>query len=132
MTIGHCHCACTSIYQSKLTRLIWARPGAANMAGIIGTKSAGTERGLFLNILDDEWDRTLAVNITGIKNCLRSELHHMNSAGGSIVNAGSVSGLVGSPYNAAYGASKAAIMSLSVSVAQEMGKKGIRVNAIAP
>ena len=56
----------------------------------------------------------------------------MNPEGGSIVNAGSVSGLVGSPYNAAYGASKAAVMSLSVSIAQEVGRKGIRVNAIAP
>jgi NAD(P)-dependent dehydrogenase (short-subunit alcohol dehydrogenase family) len=94
--------------------------------------TVGTEKGLFRNVEDAEWDRILAVNVTGVKNCLRSELHHMNSRGGSIVNAGSVSGLVGSPYNAAYRASKAVVMSLSVSLAQEVSRKGIRVNAIAP
>jgi NAD(P)-dependent dehydrogenase (short-subunit alcohol dehydrogenase family) len=106
--------------------------GAANMAGVMTASAVGTERGLLVNVLDDEWDRILVVNVTGMKNCLRAELQHMNPNGGSIVNAGSVSGLVGSPFNAAYGASKAAVMSLSVSVAQEMGRKGIRVNAIAP
>ena len=91
-----------------------------------------SDRGSLLDLQDEEYDRIMAVNVGGSKNCLRAELQNMNHDGGSIVNAGSVSGLVGSPFNAAYGASKAAVMSLSVSVAQEMGRKGVRINAIAP
>lgn len=92
----------------------------------------GTEKGSFRQTEDEEWDRIIAVNLGGVKNCLRAELKHASQHGCSIVNAASVAGQVGSPYNAAYGASKAAVASLSVSVAQEVGREGIRVNAIAP
>lgn len=95
--------------------------------------TAGTDDGLLCNVRDDAWDHIFAVNVTGVKNCMRAQIRYMNKAGGSIVNAGSVSGTaVASAYNAAYGASKAAVNSLSMSVGLEMGKRGIRVNAVAP
>ncbi|TVY88715.1 3-oxoacyl-[acyl-carrier-protein] reductase [Lachnellula willkommii] len=106
--------------------------GAANLAGIMTSNTVGTDEGSLLRTDDEEWDRIITINLNGVKNCLRAELRHANQRGCSIVNAGSVAGQIGSPYNAAYGASKAAIISLTVSVAQEVGRKGIRVNAIAP
>lgn len=52
--------------------------------------------------------------------------------GGAIVNAASVAGFMSQPMNAAYAASKAAVISLTRTAAREAGKDGIRVNAIAP
>lgn len=52
--------------------------------------------------------------------------------GGSIVNAASVAGQEGVPFNSPYGASKAGVISITKSVAKEVGKQGIRINAIAP
>ena len=102
------------------------------MAGVMTAHKVGTTEGAFVNLEDDEWDRIMAINLGGIKNCLRAELRHASPNGCSIVNAGSVSGQLGSPFNAAYGVSKAGVMSLSVSGAQVVGRLGIRVNAIAP
>ena len=72
------------------------------------------------------------INLTGLKNCLRSELRYRNHAGCSIVNGASVSGQLGNAYNAAYGASKGGVIALTLSVAHEMGPLGVRINAIAP
>lgn len=72
------------------------------------------------------------INVGGIRNCLRAEMRHYNTRGCSIVNAASVSARTGSPWNAAYSASKAAIIGLTKSIAQEMGVKGVRMNAISP
>ena len=80
---------------------------------------------------DDEWDLIMGVNCTGVFNCLRAELRVMTS-GGSIVNAASVAGLVGSPLAAPYVASKHAVVGLTRSAAKEAGGKNIRVNAVAP
>lgn len=68
----------------------------------------------------------------GVKNALRAQLQHRNPKGASIVNASSIGARIGSPGNAAYSASKAAVSGLTKSVAREMGPHGVRVNAIAP
>lgn len=85
-----------------------------------------------LTLSDEEWSRIMDINVGGIRNCLRAEMRHYNTRGCSIVNAASVSARTGSPWNAAYSASKAAIIGLTKSIAQEMGVKGVRMNAISP
>jgi NAD(P)-dependent dehydrogenase (short-subunit alcohol dehydrogenase family) len=79
------------------------------------------------------WDRVLAVNLRGyLAGCKYAIPHLLKAGGGAIVMTGSGSGLRGDLANVAYGASKAAIMSLSRSVATIYGKQGIRCNVVNP
>jgi NAD(P)-dependent dehydrogenase (short-subunit alcohol dehydrogenase family) len=76
-------------------------------------------------------DATLEVNGRGTLLCLRDELTVMLRAGrGAIVNNASVAGLIGSPDNAVYNASKHAVVGLTRSAALEVARQGVRINAI--
>ena len=67
-----------------------------------------------LEIDDEAWDRLFAVNVTGVRNCMRAELAHMVGAGkGAIVNMSSTLGLVAARDSAPYVASKHAIIGLT-------------------
>ena len=104
-----------------------ALDGAANVAGVFKSFPNGTVE------TEDEknWDFMLGVNLTGVMHCLRAELPHIKS-GGSVVNAASILGLQGAAGSTAYAASKHGVVGLTRSVAKEVGKRGVRVNCIAP
>ncbi len=75
----------------------------------------------------------MAVNATGTFLCTKAFLPAMVEAGwGRIVNVASVAGLTGSPYIAAYAASKHAVIGFTRSVAAEVARKGVTVNAVCP
>jgi len=81
----------------------------------------------------EEWERVLAVNLTGPFLCAQASVPLMlESGGGAIVNIGSISGLRASMLRVAYGTSKAGILHLTRQQACELGEIGIRVNAVAP
>ncbi|KAB5539396.1 hypothetical protein GE09DRAFT_1138707 [Coniochaeta sp. 2T2.1] len=102
--------------------------GACNAAGIIG-RVHGT---VPISGMDDgEWDRIIAVNLTGTMYCLRAQLRSIVD-GGSIVNLTSIHGLKGFAKYAAYDASKHGIVALTKAAALENGDREIRVNAVAP
>jgi len=85
-----------------------------------------------LEIPNEEWNRTLAVNLTGMFYMVKAVAPAMLDMGkGKIVNVASVSGLLGQNGRAAYGASKGGIIQLTRSLAVELGPK-INVNAVAP
>jgi NAD(P)-dependent dehydrogenase (short-subunit alcohol dehydrogenase family) len=92
--------------------------------------------GLDTNVTDiplDVWNRTLQVNATGYLLCCRYAIPRMAAAGGgAIVNTASGSGMLADISRIAYGASKAAVISLTQFVATQHGKDRIRCNAIAP
>lgn len=89
--------------------------------------------GLLLRMKDEDWQRTLAVNLTGTFNCTRAVLRTMlKQRSGRIVNVTSVVGLMGNAGQANYAASKAGIIGFTKSVAKEVASRGITVNAIAP
>lgn len=93
-------------------------------------------RGAVLGVMDaseEDFDAEVEVNAKGVFRCLKHELRHMlASGGGAIVNVSSVSGLVPTKAQAVYGMSKAAVSYLTRTTAAEVGKRGVRVNEIAP
>jgi NAD(P)-dependent dehydrogenase (short-subunit alcohol dehydrogenase family) len=79
------------------------------------------------------WDRVFRVNVRGTMLCCHHALRHMvRQRGGAIVNTASALGLFGADVQAAYAASKAAVMQLTRSIAVSHGKQGIRCNAVVP
>jgi NAD(P)-dependent dehydrogenase (short-subunit alcohol dehydrogenase family) len=79
-----------------------------------------------------DWNRILAVNLTGPFLCTKAAVPLLREQGGAIVNITSISGLRGSTLRVAYGTSKAALAHLTKQLAVELGLHGIRVNAVAP
>lgn len=80
----------------------------------------------------EAWDRVMAVNLNGVLYCLQEEIRRMTERGGSIVNVASIAGKHGLPNQAAYTASKHAVIGLTRVAAQEVARHSIRVNAVCP
>ena len=87
-----------------------------------------------INVITPErWRRLFAVNVDGAFYCIRAALPHMlRQQSGCILNVSSMWGQVGASCEAAYSATKGAILALTKALAQELGPSGIRVNAVAP
>lgn len=87
----------------------------------------------FEEIDEAEWNRTLAVNLNGVFHTTQAALPHLLAQrGGNIVNVASIAGLRGHAYCSAYSASKAALISLTRTLALEFASRGLRANCVAP
>lgn len=92
-----------------------------------------TKDGLMLRMTEQQWDAVIGVNLKSAFNFIHAAIPvMMRQRGGSIINMASVVGVHGNAGQANYAASKAGMIALAKSVAQEMGPKGIRANVIAP
>jgi NAD(P)-dependent dehydrogenase (short-subunit alcohol dehydrogenase family) len=95
-----------------------------------------TSRSPFEDLPEDDWDRVLRVNLTGIYLCSKWAARRLiaQGGGGSIINVASISGLVGNRggNNSHYCASKGGVIALTRSLAVEWARHRIRVNALAP
>lgn len=80
----------------------------------------------------DDWDRIVAVNLSGTFFVCRAALPHLLDGGGTIVNVASNAALMGQAYSAAYCASKGGVVQLTRALAEEYLRSGVRVNAVAP
>lgn len=92
-----------------------------------------TDDGLMMRMSDEQWDGVMSTNAGGPFRVTRAALPIMaRQRQGSIINIVSVSALRGNPGQANYGAAKAAVIAMTRSAAREMGRRAIRVNAVAP
>ena len=92
-----------------------------------------TKDSLMMRMTEQQWDAVIAVNLKSAFNFIHALVPiMMRQRGGSIINMASVVGVHGNAGQANYAASKAGLIALAKSVAQEMGSRGIRANAIAP
>jgi meso-butanediol dehydrogenase/(S,S)-butanediol dehydrogenase/diacetyl reductase len=117
---GTCDAAVTAVVESagRLDVL-------ANVAGI-GIYRHATD------YTDDEWRRVIEINLTGTFFMCRAGIPRLLESKGNIVNVASAAGLVGTPYGAAYSASKGGVVLLTKSLAIEFGRRGLRSNCVCP
>jgi NAD(P)-dependent dehydrogenase (short-subunit alcohol dehydrogenase family) len=102
----------------------------------IAFNNAGIE-GVWVPIInqsEEDWDRTIDINLKGVWLSLKYEIQQMlkQGGGGAIVNMASIAGLIGSAGAAVYSASKHGVLGLTKTAALETARNGIRINAVCP
>jgi len=120
-----------AIENKKLVEATVAQYGrldvACNNAGIGGPAALTGE------YEPEDWDKVIALNLSGVFYACRYQLEQMEkNGGGSIVNIASIHGTVAAPNSVAYTASKHGVVGLTKNIAAEYGQKGIRCNAVGP
>ena len=114
------------LFEEALDRL-GGLDALINNAGVAGPT------GPVDSIEPDDWDRTIAINITGQFNCARLAVPHLReSKNPSIVNLSSIAGRLGMARRSPYCASKWAVIGFTKSLSAELGPAGIRVNSVLP
>ena len=89
--------------------------------------------GLMSSISEQDWDRLFAVNVKGIYHCVNAATPaFLRKQAGCVITVSSMWGQVGASCEAAYSATKGAVIALTKALAQEMGPSGVRVNCVAP
>ena len=89
--------------------------------------------GLMSQMQESDWDRAFAVNVKGIYTCVNAATpYFLKKQSGCIITVSSMWGQVGASCEAAYSATKGAVIALTKALAQELGPSGVRCNCIAP
>jgi 3-oxoacyl-[acyl-carrier protein] reductase len=111
----------------------WIQENPDKTISILVNNAGIRKDNLMVFISPDDWNRVLDITVDGFYNVTRHVVKHMLSKRkGRIVNIVSLSGLKGMPGQTNYSASKGAIIAATKALAQEVGKRGITVNAVAP
>ncbi|HEY0190161.1 MAG TPA: glucose 1-dehydrogenase [Kofleriaceae bacterium] len=102
--------------------------------GLVNNAATNPYFGPLIDTPDAAIDKTFEVNVKGYLYCARALVKHARTraGGGSIVNIASIAGTRAALMQGIYGATKAAVISMTQTLANELGSSGIRVNAIAP
>ena len=96
--------------------------------------NAGIVQDAFVSkMTEQQWDKVIDINLKGVFNCIQSVVETMMKQGsGVIINTSSIVGLNGNVGQVNYSATKAGLIGMTKTLAKELGRKGIRVNAVAP
>ena len=100
---------------------------------LVNNAGGSSYMGAFTDLRFNGWEKTMRLNVDSIVHLSQAAGRHMVARGsGSVINVASTAGLKATPLLAAYGASKAAVISLTRTCASEWGPSGVRVNALCP
>jgi 2-deoxy-D-gluconate 3-dehydrogenase len=107
--------------------------GLGHLDVLVNNAGGSSYMGPFTDLRFSGWEKTMRLNVDSVVHLSQAAGRHMVGRGsGSVVNVASVAGLMATPLLAAYGASKAAVISLTKTLAHEWGGSGVRVNALCP
>ncbi len=125
--------ACNLADAADVERLVPAAEAAMGSLDILVNNAGITKDGLAMRMKDEDWQQVLDVNLTAAFRLARAAMRGMmKKRWGRIVNITSVVAVTGNPGQANYVASKAAIIGLGKSLAQELASRNVTVNAVAP
>ena len=127
-----CHTGKADEVDAMMARAVEA---FGKVDGVVNNAATNPYFGPLLDTPDAAIDKTLEVNVKGYLYVARAFVKHVRArggGGGSIVNIASVAGTRAAPMQGIYGATKAAVISMTQTLAFELGSSNIRVNAIAP
>jgi len=124
---------CNLADTDAVDKLVPAAEAALGGLDILVNNAGMTRDNLFMRMKNEEWDEVLAVNLTAAFHLTRAALRGMmKQRFGRIVSITSVVGVGGNPGQANYAASKAGLIGMTKSLAQEVASRGITANTIAP
>lgn len=119
--------------RQSVTRTVDAVLAQAERIDVLINNAGITRDATLAKTSDEAWDAVIAVNLTGTFNVTRAVAPHMIARGkGAIVNAASIVGVLGNFGQSNYVATKSGVIGLTRVWARELGRKGVRVNCIAP
>lgn len=126
-------CPCNLSDPDAVAELVGKAEEAMGAVDILVNNAGLTRDNLSMRMKDEEWDAVLAVNLTASFRLTRAALRGMmKRRWGRIIGITSVVGVTGNPGQANYAASKAGMIGMTKSVAQEIANRGVTVNCVAP
>ena len=130
---NHVTLVCDLSNAEQVDQLVPRAVEALGQLDILVNNAGVTRDNLAMRMKDDEWDQVIKVNLEGAFRLMRAAMKPMMKARhGRIINITSVVGVTGNPGQANYVASKAGLIGMSKSFAQEVASRGITVNCVAP
>jgi 3-oxoacyl-[acyl-carrier protein] reductase len=121
---------CCDVADGNAVREAFARIGAVD---VLICNAGICHYGLMSMLEEADWDRIFAVNVKGIYHCVNAAMPgFLQKQAGSVITVSSMWGQVGASCEAAYSATKGAVIALTKALAKELGPSGIRVNCVAP
>jgi len=121
---------CNREQTKELVKTVLERFGRID---ILINNAGVAQDALITKMTEDQWNKVIDINLKGTFNCIQAVIDVMiEQKQGVIINASSIVGLFGNIGQANYAAAKAGIIGMTKALAKEVGRKGVRVNAVAP